>query len=218
MDKFERTLQKIEKLEKEWRYTLTEKQDKEHSFGRVPEDEREIAFWSVPKSTGKFLKFMAKFTRSKIILELGCSAGYSTLFLAKAIEQTKGHVFTTEILDEKIKLAKKHFNESGLSKSITLIERDIMEVLKNWDKNKLIDLVFMDADKENYLLYLSLMLPLLNKKGLIIVDNAGKVRMADGRLIDSEHIGHFVKEVKNDKNLNSVFLDMDNGLLLIHKK
>ncbi|MBU4223966.1 class I SAM-dependent methyltransferase, partial [Patescibacteria group bacterium] len=171
MDKFKKTIQKIEKQEKSWRYILTEEEETKHSFGRVPEDDREVAFWSIPRSTGEFLEFMAKFTKSKIILELGCSVGYSTLFLAKAAKENKGHVFTTEILDKKIDMAKKNFSESGLSNVITLLEKEIIDVLKKWNKNEKIDLVFVDADKENYSLYLKYLIPLLSKRGLIMVDN-----------------------------------------------
>ena len=218
MDNLEKTLRKIEKLEKEWKYTLSEVEDKQHSFGRVPEDDREVAFWSVPRSTGEFLRFMVRFAKSKTILELGCSAGYSTLFLVDGAKENKGKVYTTEILKAKIKLAKKHFKESGLSEYITLIEKDIMEVLKEWEKKNKLDLVFMDADKEKYIVYLDLLIPLLSEKGIIIVDNAGKVRMVDGRLIDSEHINKFVKKVKSRKDLNSFFLNIDNGLLLISRR
>ena len=160
---------------------------------------------------------MVEFSKPKNILELGTSVGYSTLFLAKSIQNNKGHVYTTEIMKEKIKLAKKHFKEAGLNNYISLIEKDILDVLKNWDKKKQIDFVFMDADKERYSLYLDLLLPLLNSRTLIVVDNAGKVRMADGKLIDSEYIRKFVQNVKANKKLNSIFLDMDNGLLLITK-
>ncbi|HLD58005.1 MAG TPA: hypothetical protein VJA47_06865 [archaeon] len=76
MDRFEKTLRKIERLEKSWRYELTDKEDRQHSFGRVPEDKKTIAFWSVPRSTGEFLSFMVELTKPKTILELGCSAGY----------------------------------------------------------------------------------------------------------------------------------------------
>lgn len=217
MNKFEETLKEIEAIEKNWRYNLSDEEDKKHLFGRVPEDGREVALWSVPRSTGEFLKFMVELTNPKTILELGCSAGYSTLFLAKAAQKVAGHVYTTEILPEKIMLAKKHFEKAGLERQITLFERDIVEVLKEWDQSKKLDLIFMDADKEKYLQYLEMILPLLSVEGLIIVDNAGKVRMSDGRLLDSEHIQKFVKEVQSNAMLNSVFLDFDNGVLLLSK-
>ena len=218
MDKVEETLKNIEMEEISWRYELTEAEDKQHSFGRVPEDKNVVAFWSVPRTTGEFLKFMVEFAKSKIILELGCSAGYSTLFLANATQSTNGHVYTTEILPEKIKIARKNFVDSSLQNNITLIEDNILNVLKRWDRTKKIDLVFLDADKEKYSTYLDLLLPLLSEKSMIIVDNAGKVRMADGSLIDSEHIKNFVQDVRSNKNLNSVMINMDNGLLLIKKK
>jgi caffeoyl-CoA O-methyltransferase len=217
MKMFEETLRDIEKLEKEWKYTLSEEENVRHSFGRVPEDGKDIALWSVPRSTGNFLTFITEALGAKTILELGCSAGYSTLFLAKAVQNTGGHIFTTEILKEKINLAKKHFSKAEVESQITLIEKDILLVLQEW-KNKPLDLVFMDADKERYSTYLNLLLPLLSPKGIIIVDNAGKVRMSNGDLIDSEHILKFRKEVAKNTSLNTSFLEVDNGLLLISKK
>ncbi len=218
MDAFEKTLRKIEKLEKTWRYELSDEEDMQHSFGRVPEDKKTIAFWSAPRSTGEFLRFMIEVTNSKVILELGCSAGYSTLFLAKGAELTGGHVCTTEIFKPKIVLAQKHFKEAKLSEKITLYENDIKHVLEKWDKSLHVDLVFMDADKENYEKYYELSLPIMKKHGLIIVDNAGKVKMTDGSFVDSEHIKNFVKKVKSDKRVSTVYLNFDNGILLAYKK
>lgn len=218
MDAFESTLEKIEKLEKTWRYELSEKEDKQHSFGRVPEDKRTLAFWSVPRSTGEFLRFIVEITNSKTVLELGCSAGYSTLFLAQGTKLTGGHVYTTENFKPKIALARKHFKEAKLPDKITLYEDDIKHVLKNWNKSLPVDLVFMDADKENYSIYYELALPLLKDRGLIIVDNAGKVKMPNGSYVNSDHIKKFVSKVKMDKRISSVYLNFDNGLLLLYKK
>jgi predicted O-methyltransferase YrrM len=204
-------------LEKEWRYTLSDEEDRIHSFGRVPEDGKLIAFWSIPRSTGQFIQFMVELLQAKTILELGCSAGYSTLFLASGAEKTNGEVFTTELLQQKILLAKKHFQESGLNNKINLIEGEIKTTLENWNAEKKIDLVFMDADKENYSAYLQQLYPLVRRGGIIIVDNAGKVAMPDGSFVQCKHITEFVTQVKNDVRFTSHYLDVDNGLLLILK-
>lgn len=218
MNAFEKTLRKIEKNEKTWRYKLSYKEDKKHSFGRVPEDRKTVAFWSVPRSTGEFLKLMVEITKAKNILELGCSAGYSALFLAKGAELTDGHVYTTEILRPKISLAKKYFKEAKLSNRITLYEDDIIEVLEKWNTALQIDLVFMDADKENYITYWEKMVPLIKKGGLIIVDNAGRVKMPDGSYTDCIHINKFIKKVRMDKRTENIYLNFDNGILIAHKK
>ena len=173
MNDFEKTISKIELLEKEWRYELSNVEDKEHSFGRVPEDGKTVAFWSVPRNTGEFLLFMVNLLKPKKILELGCSVGYSTLFLAKGVNQWKGIVHTTEILKEKIELAKEHFQDANFNQCIKLYEKDIREVLNNWEEDEKIDFVFIDADKERYQEYLEKILPLLKDDALIIVDNAG---------------------------------------------
>ena len=129
-----------------------------------------------------------------------------------------GHVYTTEILKPKIELAKQNFKESGLENMITLFEKDIKNVLRSWRKSLPIDLIFMDADKENYLVYYEMMLPLLRTGGLIIVDNAGRVKMPDGSYVDCKHIHKFVEIVKSDKRVASTYLDFDNGILLAYKK
>lgn len=215
-EKISETLRKIEQLEHSWEYVLSDEESAMHSFGRVPEDGNSVSFWSVPKSTGEFLQCMVELLGAKVVLELGCSVGYSTLFLAAGVQKTSGHIFTTEILSQKIFLAKEHFCEAGVDSVVTLFDKDIVEVLQEWKEEK-IDLVFMDADKEKYSDYFELLLPLLNEKGIIIVDNAGKVRMRSGELIDSEHIKEFVKKVHQDKRVECFFLDADNGLLLIKK-
>ena len=215
---YEITLEEIETLEKTWRYYLNKEENKKHSFGRVPEDGNEIAFWSVPKRTAEFLKNMVEFTDAKLVLELGASAGYSTLHMAKALEKTKGHIYTTEILKPKIKLSKKYFKMAGLQSRITLIEKDILSVLKNWSNLKKLDIVFMDADKERYGQYYEMILPILKKGGLIIVDNAGKVAMPDGRMLKNNHIEQFRKKVLNDERVYGKFCDVDNGVLIVFKK
>jgi len=217
MDAINKTLEKIEKMEGIWKYILSEEEDKVHSFGRVPEDWREVGFWSVPRATWEFLKFMVKLTGSKKILELWCSVWYSTIYLARGILKSKGHVYTTEILQEKIKISKENFKEAGLEDKITLIEDDIRNTLENESITSDLDFIFMDADKERYVEYLDLLVPKMKKWTLIIVDNAWKVRMADWRLIDSEHIKVFKEKVEKDGRISSVFLNFDNGLLLISK-
>lgn len=217
VDRTEKVLFKIERLEQNWRYPLSDSESKLHSFGRVKEDGKTVAFWSIPRSTGEFLEFLVQLTNAKKILELGCSAGYSTIFLARGARKTKGKVITTEILPVKAALARKHFKEAGLEKRISLLKEDISLVLERLPSNQF-DFVFLDADKEKYAFYFKKLLRLLKKNGVIVVDNAGKVRMPDGKLFPAPHMPAFIRLVKKTKQVASVFLDFDNGLLLVLKR
>lgn len=205
--KIDKILKKIEKLENKWEYILTPKEDVERSFARTNKNKR-IKFWSVPRTTGQFLRFLVLASKSKKILELGCSAGYSAIWMASAFNKNKGNVYTTEILKPKIELAKNFFIESGLSKQINLLEGDILKILKNWKGPKL-DFIFIDAAKEEYCDYYKLAFPLLKSGGLIVADNVESHK---------HMLKKFIKKLKEDKRVVCQFVDVDNGLMLIYKK
>lgn len=200
-------LRKIEALEGRWTYTLSDKEDARHSFGRVYAS-REIGLWSVPPSTGALLRFLVLATNAKTILELGTSAGYSTLWMALAAEETGGHIYATEILPAKVKLAKGHFKEAEAENLITLYEKDILEVLENWSHG-VIDFVFIDAHKKDYLAYYEKVLPLLRKGGVIVADNA---------IMHAHLMQPFLKKVETDKRVVATLMDFGSGLMLIYKK
>ena len=166
------------------------------------------SFGSVPRSTGQFLHILLLATKAKRVLELGCSLGYSAIWMALAVKENNGHIYTTEIDKHRTNLAKEHFNETKLNKFITLYEKDIFEVLTEWNHGE-IDFAFIDAKKEDYLKYYGLVLPLLKKGGLIIADDVGKFK---------EQVKPFLDKVNKDNNVVSQFLTLDDGLILIYKK
>ena len=165
-------------------------------------------FGSVPRSTGQFLHMLILATKTKQVLELGCSLGYSTLWMALAVKEKNGHVYTTEIDKERAHLAKEHFSKTKMNNTITLYEKDIFEVLTNWNHGE-IDFVFIDAKKEDYLQYYDTVFPLLKNGGVIIADDVGKFK---------EQVKPFLEKVDKDLRVISQFLDLDDGLLFIYKK
>lgn len=169
--------------------------------------EKTKSFGSIPRSTGQFLQLLVLATNSKKILELGCSLGYSTIWMASAVKKTGGHIYSTEIDQSRIKLAKINFKAAKLEKYITLIENDIMKVLSDWEFGKM-DFVFIDAKKEEYFKYYKRVLPLLKNGGLIVADDVGKYR---------HEMKVFIQKVKNDSHVVSQFLEIDDGLMLICK-
>lgn len=201
-------IRSIETIENEWSYTAST--DK-HTFGRKHVGET-IKLWSVPRKSANVLRNLVLLTDAKNILEIGTSAGYSTLFLADGASCIGGKVVTVEILKEKADLARKFFDQSKLN-NIDLIEGEARNLLKNWQRGG-IDLVFLDADKENYGKYLGLLLPLMNQNGLIVADNINDYgHMMEDYLqkVTGTHLPHS----RADKRVVSYYLAaLDNGLMI----
>lgn len=201
------TLAEIEKLEKTWSFVP---QDNAHSFGRKEKNEK-IGFWSVPRKSAMVMKRIIELAGYKNILEVGTSAAFSTIFLANAAKCAKGSVRTIELLQPKIDLAKKHISKSSLT-NITLLEGEASQILSNW-KGPKIDFVFLDADKENYGKYLELLIPLMNRNGMIIADNINDY----GHMMEDylqKVTGTHLPKSRCDPRVKSFYLAaLDNGLM-----
>lgn len=177
----------------------------------VPEEYRgvwtpngEIKLWSVPRKTAEILNALVMARQPKTILELGTSAGYSTLWLAKAAEQYGGKVYTIELARPKIEMAGKHFQKAGLSEYIEQLRGKISDILPRWNKGQ-IDFVFMDADKKNYLSYLKQIEPFLSEGAVIAADNA--IDFKD--LMDD-----YLIYVSDSGKYESRLIEIDNGLMI----
>jgi predicted O-methyltransferase YrrM len=163
--------------------------------------------WSVPRSTGEFLKFLVGVKSATTILEIGTSAGYSAIWLALGAIQTLGHVYTIDIFEPKIELAKKQIENAELEDWITILPGEARKIAEDWDRE--IDLLFLDADKENYLEYFHKLMPFLKPGGLIVADNA----VDYGYLMKD-----YIDEVTHNAEVESYLLTMDNGLMMTFKK
>ena len=125
------------------------------------------------------------------------------MWLASAVEENQGKVYTVELAKPKIDMAAKTFKDSGLENSVQQIEGNVSAVLNNW--NKQIDMVFLDADKMNYLLYIKKFEKFLRKGSVVIADNATDF----GDLMED-----YIEYVSNNQNYHSFLLDIDNGLMV----
>jgi len=163
----------------------------------------EIKLWQVPRTTGILLNSFVAVSRAKIVLELGTSAGYSAIWMANAVKYNLGKVFTIEIAKPKCDMARQTFKKAGLEEYIELINGDISEVLESWQKST--DLVFMDADKPNYLKYMKLLEPHLKSGSIIVADNAMNYY---NYMID------YIEYVLDDPRYLSFPMDIDNGLFV----
>lgn len=210
--KFNKIKSKIESLENIWEYISEENQ---HTYGRKEANES-IKFWSVPQMTAKVLEYLVFYSGAKNILEIGTSAGYSTIHLANATKYNNGKVHTIEILNEKAKIAKINFKETGLEKTINLLQADASIILNNWNYG-LIDFVFLDADKENYGKYFEHLIPLMSKNGIIVADNINDYGHMMQDYLQKVTGTHLPKSRCDVRVISTYVAQLDNGLIITKK-
>lgn len=167
---------------------------------------------------GKFLSFLSTIQQPKYVLEIGTFTGYSALCLAEGL-QADGELHTIECREEDAATARNYFSKSKRNHQIHLHTgnaADIIPVLEHhWD------MVFIDADKTGYIGYYDLVVPRLNKGGIILADNVlfhGQVLEEPISGKNAKAIHAFNEHVKKDERTEQVLLTIRDGLLLIKKK
>lgn len=134
---------------------------------KVAPDQEMLA---ITADTGMFFSVLLKAIKARRILEVGTSAGFSTLWFADAVGKNhRTRVITIEMNPQKVERALKNFKEAGLDKMIEIKQGLALDLLHNL-KGKF-DFVFLDADKENIIRYFDLVLPLVRIGGIIAADN-----------------------------------------------
>jgi len=123
----------------------------------------------IPPETGKFLALLAANAPEGMYLEIGTSAGYSTLWINIACEMLGRTIHTFEVLPEKVQLARETFQAAQVEKTINLVEGDVRDYLPQFDS---IAFCFLDAEKEVYGECYEAIVPKLVKGGMLIADNA----------------------------------------------
>lgn len=167
---------------------------------------------------GMFLSSIAQMMQAKTVLEIGTFTGYSALCLAQGMPQD-GHLDTIEIDEELEDMIRKYFSQSSVNKKITLHIGDAKQVIPQLDKTW--DLVFMDADKEDYIDYYELVLPKMRKGGYILADNvlwSGKVLLeAKHSDKDTRALQHFNEYITQDQRVRKFLLPIRDGIMFIEK-
>ena len=133
-------------------------------------------FRNVPQHDGRLLRIMTQSMGAKNVVEIGASTGYSGIWFGLALMKTGGKLTTYEIDAERAATARANFKRAGMEDLITLVEGDAHEEITKL--KGMIDVVFLDADKEGYVDYLNKLLPLVRPGGLILAHNINP-RMAD---------------------------------------
>jgi len=167
---------------------------------------------------GGFLSMISKMLKPCNILEIGTFTGYSALCLAEGL-QPNGELHTIEIDEELEEMITKYFNLSQHKENLHLHIGNALEVIPKL--NKPWDLVFIDAEKTEYLHYYEMVLPQVKNGGFLLIDNVlwnGKVTepIAENDR-DTQAIVEFNRYIQHDARVKSLFLPLRDGLLLIEK-
>lgn len=202
MNKFDENFQKVSaELEKFCDDFLIEGVPEDYKGVWLPKNE--VRAWAIPRQSAEILKLLVLASKSKVVLELGTSFGYSAIWLASAVKEFDGKVYTIDLIKPKIKEAKKNFKRARVEKFINQIEGEISQVLSKW--NKKIDFVFLDADKPNYLNYIKKMEPHFKRGTVIVADNAVDFGYA---------MKDYLEYISKDPKYRSYLLDIDHGLMV----
>jgi len=162
---------------------------------------------------GRILSMISKLVRPINILEIGTYTGYATLCLAEGMQEN-GSIDTIDINEELATIQKKYFDLSPWKSQIEQHLGDALEIIPNL--NKKYDLVFIDADKDNYLNYWEMILPIINKGGIILSDNvlwSGKVlEKPNPKDLSTNVLLEYNKKINEDPRVETVLLPIRDGL------
>jgi caffeoyl-CoA O-methyltransferase len=168
---------------------------------------------------GRVLSMISKLIQPKNILEIGTYTGYSALCLAEGLS-SKGKVITIDKNEELETLQNKYFKKSGFRNQIEQKVGNALEIIPKI--NKKFDLVFIDADKSNYVNYFHLIIDKMNSGGIILSDNvlwSGKVVEAlDPKDLDTKVLLDYNKLLNSDDRIETVLLPIRDGLTISRVK
>lgn len=168
---------------------------------------------------GRLLKMLVRMINPCHVLELGTYGGYATQCLAEGLLRDDAHIDTIEIDDELEDFIRRHLSHSPVAGRITLHIGDAVEILNRLDRQ--FDLIYIDANKRDYLAYYDLAMAHLVPGGFIIADNTlwdGKVCDPASHDAQTRGIREFNDCVAADPRVEKVILPLRDGLTLIRKK
>ncbi len=167
---------------------------------------------------GRLLSILSKLISPKNILEIGTFTGYATLCLAEGLA-VNGKILTLDINEELEYLPRKYFAESKYAEQIDFKIENALDFLKN--NNLEFDLVFIDADKENYVEYFNLLKPKIKSGAVLLFDNVlwyGKVLEENPDLESTLRIQELNEIVANDADFENVILPLRDGISILRRR
>ena len=180
----------------------------------------EIKKMQISISQAYFFQLFIKANKIKTILEIGTFTGFSALSMGLVIPK-EGNIICLDINKKTSEVAKNFFKKANLEKKIEVIVSPAIESLKILVENKKkFDMVFIDANKENYKNYYNLSLELINQNGYIIIDNVlWKGEVADPNINDqlTSNIREFNSFIRKDDRIEKTILPLGDGVTICRK-
>jgi caffeoyl-CoA O-methyltransferase len=170
----------------------------------------------VGRIEGRFLKMLVRLTGARRILEIGMFTGYSALMMAEGLPED-GHLITCDVNPKVEEVARRYFAESPHGHKIEVRMGPALETIVTLEGP--LDMVFIDADKNNYSNYFDAVLPLVRPGGLIVADNV----LWSGEVLNPQDdnaraIVAFDNKVQSDSRVENVCLTVRDGMMLAWKK
>lgn len=165
---------------------------------------------------GKVLSMISHMVKPKTILEIGTYTGYSAICLAEGLHP-EGKLITIDINEELEGMVRENFNEAGFEAMIDYLIGNALDIIPTLDYS--FDLVFIDADKENYNNYYDLVFDKVTLGGFLLADNV----LWSGKVLDpkpdkdTRAIKAFNKKVQDDPRVENVLLPIRDGIMLMRK-
>ena len=163
-------------------------------------------YTNIAPENGQFLSILIRSIQAQNVLEVGTSNGYSTIWLAAALKETGGRLITLEFDQKRAEEAQAHLQEVGLDNIVEVRIGNALDEIPKCDAT--FDLVFLDAEKNEYRRYLELALPNIRPGGLIVADDTITMR---------DEMPDYVEFVFNTPLLHSVDIPLDDGIILSYK-
>jgi len=180
----------------------------------------DIQRMQISETQGHFLQLIIKINDVHNCLEIGTFTGFSTLTMALALPN-EGKITTLDHDEKIVHVAKNFFKKRNLENKIETVISPALDTLKKFlQEGKKFDLIFIDADKGNYMNYHELSLNLINKKALIIFDNVlwhGGVFKKSVTDKQTNVMKEFNQYIKNDNRVEKVILPLGDGLTICRK-
>jgi predicted O-methyltransferase YrrM len=168
----------------------------------------------VARETGRLLSVLVHAMQANRVLEIGTAYGYSTLWMALALPPA-GKIWTIDPDRERTQIARDFIDRSGRSAAVEFVNQPALEILRNFPQRN-VDIVFIDADKEEYEEYLDACIPLLKRSGLVVVDNllwagAASAEPDSSDSVETKAIRSFNKYFLNHPQLDATILPVGDG-------
>jgi predicted O-methyltransferase YrrM len=182
-----------------------------------------VARWQIAPEQGQFMALLIKLIAAKRVLEIGTFTGYSSLCMASAMAEDSLLV-CCDTSQEYTDIARRYWRQAGVEERIELRLAPALQSMTELERSghsESFDLIFIDADKANYLAYLEHALVLLRRGGVLLFDNtlwSGRVLETLPESADTQAIQTLNRRLKNDQRVDLSLLPIGDGLTLCRKR